>query len=180
MSCCSTVFRLRTKAHYTIPLPDHLSSSFLHMAICGAQSELFLLLASSCFKCWTVKWQGSQCQFFKNTHIDLCVVVEIGWCLMRRPLNHLRYDTEIPLLGRVTKSTHCNWMPGFGLALLLCVNTHVHLLSMMFTSCLFTILCLKIHTLCASLSIICWLCLYINIGHLIEYSLWINKAYQQS
>ena len=34
-------------------LSKHVSSSFL--AICDAQSELFLLLASSCFKCWTVK-----------------------------------------------------------------------------------------------------------------------------
>ena len=96
-------------------LPQHLSSSFL--AICCAKTELFLLLASSCFKCWTVKWQGSQCQYFRLTHIDHCVVVKTDWCLVRRHLNHSRADTANPVLGRVTKSTH--WMPGVYLVLLL-------------------------------------------------------------
>ena len=43
----------------------------------------FSPIASSSFKCWMVKCRGSQCQFFKHTQIDHCVVLKTGWCLVR-------------------------------------------------------------------------------------------------
>ena len=57
--------------------------------------------------------------FQAHTHRPLtdCVVVKTSWRLVIRHLNHIRAGTEIPVLGRVTKSTH--WMPGFVFTLLL-------------------------------------------------------------